>query len=349
MLRTDELQPKHCMITIVLFIAIVVFFEQPSIVLLENFSFDRLRQIADPAPFKRLCSSSLLHLNQTIKHIAAIRNIYVINLPRRPDRRTTSIALLQALQLDAHIVPALDIYSPQVLSRSHLVYTGQLTLLELACWASHMQIWTEIAAVAAASGQNETWSLIFEDDIDLETTTVNILRSFPDDLWSQPDMIYLGHCGNPPGPLLYRGLEDYRVHRALNPSCTHAYALRSGAASRLVHLLSTPVRAVDDDIVRLVNAGKLSIFSIHPPLATQQLITFPHPSDVNPPKNTWIYVIKLRINFFVKWWHGVEFVTALKDSALARANLSEADDWREMYESALWLVQDPNSSITVIN
>lgn len=349
MLRTDELQPKHYMITIVVFIAIVVFFEKPSIVSLENFSLYRLKKIAAPAPFKRLCSSSLLHLNQTIKHIAAIRNIYVINLPRRQDRRTSSIALLQALHLDAHIVPALDIHSPQVLSRSHLVYTGQLTLLELACWASHMQIWTEIATAAATSGQNETWSLIFEDDIDLETRTVDILQSLPHDLWSQPDMIYLGHCGNPPGLLLYHGLADYRVHRAFNPSCTHAYALRSRAASRLVHLLSTPVQAVDDAIVRLVNAGKLSIFSIHPPLATQQLITFPHPSDVNPPKNTWIYVIKLRINVFVKWWQGVEFVTALKDSALARANLNEAEDWREMYESALWSVQDRKISITVFN
>ena len=295
----------------------------------QHFSLHRSRKITDPAPFSRLSPPSLLHLNQTIKHIAAIQQTYLINLPRRQDRRTTSIALLQTLHLDAHIVPALDIHAPQVLSRIHLVHTGKITLLELACWASHMQIWTEIAATA--SPQNDTWSLIFEDDIDLEMMTVNILQSFPDDLWSQPDMIYLGHCGNPPGTLLYRGLLDYRVHRALNPSCTHAYALRSSAAARLVRLLSTPLRAVDDDIAVLGKEGKLLIFSIHPPLARQQSITFSRPSDVNLLDNTWPITAKKQINALVEWWQGVEFVAALKNSALARANLSEAGKWRQRH------------------
>ena len=347
LLYIDERQPKYRLIALVLFILLVILIGPWNVLLLSNFSLYRLRKITDPVPFPRLSPPSLLHLNQTIKHIAAIQQTYLINLPRRQDRRTTSIALLQTLHLDAHIVPALDIHAPQVLSRIHLVHTGKITLLELACWASHMQIWTEIAATA--SPQNDTWSLIFEDDIDLEMMTVNILQSFPDDLWSQPDMIYLGHCGNPPGTLLYRGLLDYRVHRALNPSCTHAYALRSSAAARLVRLLSTPLRAVDDDIAVLGKEGKLLIFSIHPPLARQQSITSSHQSDVNPQKNTWVYGIKTRIDFFVEWWQGVEYWPASKDSALARANLSRADDWRKMHEGALWSVDNPNISVTLIS
>ena len=63
--------------------------------------------VVDEKPFEQLSPSSLLHLNQTIKRIAAIDRIFIINLPARTDRRTTAIALFQTLHLDIHIVPAL--------------------------------------------------------------------------------------------------------------------------------------------------------------------------------------------------------------------------------------------------
>ena len=320
-------------------------FEYRYSIFLPRVRFRQPTRTSDPTPFQRLSSSSFLHLNETIKRIAAIENVYVINLPRREDRRITSIALFQTLHLDAHIVPALNIHSPEVLSRRHLIDTGRITLLELACWASHMQIWTEIASLP----ENDTWTLIFEDDIDLEVTTVDILQSFPRDLWSQPDMIYLGYCGNPPGALLYDGLEDYRVHRAINPSCTHAYAIRSSTASRLVRLLSPPLRAVDDEIARLGNEGVLSIVSIHPPLAIQRLTSSSHPSDVNPPQDTWLYQVKKAINSFIDWCKGVEVIDQLKDSAFARANLSKANDWRKQHEGTHWRVTNSTLSTTVIS
>ncbi|CAF4245846.1 unnamed protein product, partial [Rotaria sordida] len=175
---------------------------------------------------------------------------------------------------------------------NHLVRNGQLTLVELACWASRFQIWSAITT----SDDNDSWSLIFEDDIDLETFTSEVLQSFPHDLWNKPDLIYLGSCGNISGSMICEEAYGYRIHRALNPNCTHAYGIRSHAAAKLLRLLSSPRRAVDDEIVRLLNSEKLLIFSIHPSLALQKMTTPSNPSDVNPVKLLWLFQVKVWIN-----------------------------------------------------
>jgi GR25 family glycosyltransferase involved in LPS biosynthesis len=288
---------------------------------------------------ERPLKSTFLHINGTIKHLGAAKQIYIINLPYRKDRRTGSIALFQTLNFDAFMVPALSIHSPEVVSRTHLTQKSRMRLIEIACWASHMQLWLEIA-----DSQNDTWAFIFEDDIDLEMSTFDVLESFSLDLWNIPDMIYLGYCGDPPGPVIYEGIQGYRVHRAINPSCTHAYAIRSRTASKLIHLLSSPRRAIDDEIVRLVEDEKLLVFSIHPPLALQQAITSSHPSDINPVKHTLIYKINSWVNFLCQWWRGVEFIDKLKDSALARSDFNKANEWRTKHDNGIWQNEEMNFS-----
>ncbi|CAF1172856.1 unnamed protein product [Rotaria sordida] len=287
--------------------------------------------------------STLLHINGTIKHIGQIKQIYIINLPNRPDRRTSTIALMKTLHFDAFIVPAHTINSPEVASRNHLVRNGHITLVELACWASHMQIWSAIAD----SKSNDTWSLVFEDDIDLETFTSEVLKSFPHDLWNKPDLIYLGSCGNIPGSMIYEGAYGYRIHQALNPSCTHAYAIRSRTAAKLLRLLSSPRRAVDDEIVLLSNSQKLLVFSIHPPLALQRSISPSNPSDINPVKPTLLFEVRVWISFILQWWRDVEVVDKLKDSALARADFDKAAEWRKKNEHGIWQNENRNNSVCI--
>lgn len=276
-------------------------------------------------PFKPLSSSMMLHIDGHIKNIANIKQIYIINLPNRSDRRRNSIALMQTFDLDALIIPAYTIHSPEVVARTWLVRHGRITLVELACWASHMQVWSNIIA----SNNSNSWSLIFEDDIDLEMVTLEVLNSFPSDLWNKTDLIYLGYCGNQPGSMIYEGAYGYRIHRALYPSCTHAYAIQSSSASKLLRLLSSPHKAIDDEIVDLTNNEKIQVFSIHPPLAIQKSITSSNPSDVNPLKDTlWFHFIRW-INSILEYLRGAEFVDKLKDSAFARSNLSRAEEWRK--------------------
>ncbi|CAF3882215.1 unnamed protein product [Rotaria sp. Silwood1] len=235
---------------------------------------------------------------------------------------------MQTLHFDAFIVPAYTIHSSEVVSRKHLLHNGRITLVELASWASHMQVWSEITF----SKSNDSWYLVFEDDIDLETLTTEILQSFPDDLWRKPDLVYLGSCGNIPGSKIYEGAYGYRIHQALNPSCLHAYAIQPQTAAKLLNLLSSPRRAADDEIVLLSNSQKLLVYSIHPPLALQRLTTPSNPSDLHPEKVYRLSRFKAKIDSMIRWWRGVELVDKLKDSALAKANIDKAVEWREKNE-----------------
>ncbi len=200
-----------------------------------------------------------------------------------------------------------------------------------------MRIWITIVNYTSSHHDNK-WSLVFEDDIDLEIDTPNIMQTFPRTIWNDADLIYLGHCANPPGKLIYQSSQHmYRIHQALNPSCTHAYAIRTHIAKKLVYLLSKPSRPIDDSIVKLVHKHQLIVYSIHPPLAIQKEVTKKNPSDVNQiNRQSFIYRIQLSIYTFLQWWNGVEFYEKLNKSAFKKANLTKAKQWRKMYEKEIW-------------
>lgn len=282
-------------------------------------------------PIQRLLNSTLIHIHGSIKHLGPAKQIYIINLPHRQDRRTGSIGLFQKLQFDAFIVPGYTVHSPEVISRIHLTKTNPIRLCEIACWASHTQLWLEVATLP-----NDTWIFIFEDDIDLELSTFDILQSFPLDLWIKPDMIYLGYCGNAPGQLIFKGIENYRIHQALHPGCTHAYGIRSYSAKKLLQFLSSPHKPIDDTIIDLVNEKKLLIYSIHPPLALQQLNTSVQPAEITPQRSQLMFKIKTWTNYIFDRWTGAEFGNKLKNSTLTKVNLKEADQWRKIYENKIW-------------
>jgi len=289
-------------------------------------------------PIKALDRSLLFHINGSIKHLGQARPIYIINLPSRSDRRTQAIALIQTIDLEAFIVPAYSVYSPEIRLRNQNRHELFLKLTELACWASHMRVWITIANYTSSSSNDNIWSLVFEDDIDLEIETPCIMQTFPSSIWNEADLIYLGHCANPPGKLIYQSSEHiYRIHQALHPSCTHAYAIRSSIAEKFVSLLSEPSQPVDISIIELVNKHRLIVYSIHPPLAIQKPVTKTNPSDVNLiNRQSFIYRIQFSIYTFIQWWNGVEFYEKLNKSTLKKANLTKAKQWRKIYEKGIW-------------
>ena len=286
---------------------------------------------------KPLNRSLLLHINGRIKQLGQAYPIYIINLPSRIDRRTESIALMQTIDLEAFLVPAYPVRSPEILpsnrNRNNLFFTST----ELACWTSHMRVWITIAH--NTSGCNDDrWSIIFEDDIDLEMDTVHIMQSLPSSIWAEADLIYLGHCANPPGKLIYQfPTHNYRVHQALHPSCTHAYAIRSRTARILMSSLSSPSQPIDNAIVQLAKQLHLVVYSIHPPLVIQKPVSMSNPSDVNLiDRQSWMYRIQLLIYTFIQWWNGVELSEKLNQSAFERTNLISATEWRRTYETGIW-------------
>lgn len=277
--------------------------------------------------------SLLFHINGTRKCLGKASPIYILNLPSRSDRRTESIALIQTFDFEAFIVPAYSTDSPEIILHNQNRNKFFLKSTELACWASHMRIWMTIS-----SDTSSHWSIVFEDDIDLEIDTPDIIQTFPHSVWNDADLIYLGHCANPPGKLIYQSSKHiYRIHQALHPSCTHAYAIRKHIARKFVYLLSKPSRPIDDSIIKLINKHQLTVYSIHPPLAIQKAVTNKNPSNVNQiNRQSLIYHIQLSIYTFLQWWNGVEFYDKLNKSAFENANLTKAKQWRNMYEKGIW-------------
>ena len=285
--------------------------------------------------WRPLAQSQLLRIDGTQKSLGQASPIYIINLPSRLDRRIDSIAVAQKLDLQAVLVPAYSIDSPEISQLNHsYIHHFFFKSTELACWASHMRLWKTIA-----KNPYSQWTLIFEDDVDLELDIVNIMQSFPKTIWEEPDLIYLGHCANPPGPLIYQSIHsNHRVHRAGHPSCTHAYAIRSASMEKLIDLLSNPQRPIDDSIVNLVENEQLLAYSIHPPVAVQRAVSTSNPSDVNrSDRHSWKYRVQYSIYTFLQWWNGVEFYEGLNQSTLQRSDRTKANYWRQRNERGIWL------------
>ena len=319
-------------------ICLLLFLLSLAIYYLIDRGFGRSSQAAQSDTIQLLAplrEAQLLRIDGTQRSLGQASPIYIINLSTRLDRRTDSIALMQRLELQAFLAPAYSLHSPAMKQLNHSYFHPFfLKSTELACWASHMRLWLTIA-----KNPQSPWTLIFEDDIDLELDIVNIMQSFSKAIWNEPDLIYLGHCANPPGQLIDRPIQsNYRIHQALHPSCTHAYAIRSKSVHKLIDLLANPQRPIDDSIVELVDNGLLLAYSVHPPLAVQKDVSKSNPSDVNRiDRQSWRYRVQYSIYTFLQWWNGVEFHEALNQSTLERSNRQEANKWRKLNEQGNWL------------
>ena len=271
-----------------------------------------------------------------------ISSISIINLPRRVDRRIDSIGLMQKLYLQASIVPAYSISSPEIVQLAN--HRSSLTSTELACWASHVRLWMTLHRhhydrSLRTNDSSVKWMMILEDDIDVEADLVQRLRSFPSSIWSMADLIYLGHCANPPGRLVYRSIRyDYRIHHALHPTCTHAYLIRSTSLYKLISSLSRPVKPLDESIVDLVHRNSVVVLSVHPPMAEQKVVDESNPSDVNliDRRSLW-YRLSYGVYCLLQWWTGVEKDVGLLRPTLKHVNRQRANGWRKEHEHSIWI------------
>ena len=181
---------------------------------------------------------------------------------------------------------------------------GKTTVLSkqmVACWHSHLQLIRRIVRAP-----EHRVAIVFEDDVDLEwdveARLVALWPYMPQD-W---DIVFLGPSHNPvrhrdkpaappfhpfhpfppanahsPGycwsdesrnaPII--SINETSLHPSYSPQCTHAYALSTRGARRLLEYLRHPAfaysRAIDQAIAWLVRRGHLKSYSIVPPVAIQ--------------------------------------------------------------------------------
>ncbi|CAG8559710.1 12070_t:CDS:1 [Acaulospora colombiana] len=179
-------------------------------------------------------------------------------------------AVANALNLDFDFFEAISKDDYKTLNE----YESDLAPPQKACYVSHYKVWQLVA-------QRNSSALILEDDVDFEmnisSVMLEILRILPAD-W---EMLYLGHCsqedfGEPLGES-----SGFKLFKSTRPSCTHAYAVSSSGAAKLLELLVNPKMPVDVELVFNIEPGKIISYSIEPPLIAQWKSP-DNPSDISP-------------------------------------------------------------------
>ncbi|KNC98460.1 uncharacterized protein SPPG_06160 [Spizellomyces punctatus DAOM BR117] len=251
-------------------------------------------QVRLDLPFAPFTSTETVHIPGT--STLGFSRIYVLNLVTRTDRRAYMETLVRSLNLDVHIVPALTPASSELLPYRHLLHErgwlnvgGYLREPELACWGSHMKIWSDVVA------SNLSSALVMEDDVDIEWEIEEIWAQLQKGLESTTgldgwDIVYLGHCFNKAGPVLYRSMYTTRnggqvvhsIREARESFCTHAYAVSHRGAMKLLRLLRDTDRSVDWALNRRRRKAHLRLLSVHTPLIIQLRKSADNPSDVHP-------------------------------------------------------------------
>lgn len=292
--------------------------------------------------FRSLNRSEILFLDGPVKNFSSISSIFVLNLPKRVDRRTEMIGILRRLKFSAFFVPALSADSELIDFHDRWFFKRT----EFACWASHLRLWRSIEQNFLSQRTNSSWFLIFEDDVDLESNFQEIIFDFPESIWHEADLIYFGHCANPPGVLFHRSLSfRYRIHQAIHPSCTHSYAVKSSIISRLIRSMSKPTEPIDNALIKSIKTNSFRAFSLHPPVVQQKQVSTTNPSDVNLADRTRLfYRIQFRIYQFLQWWNNVEPEEKLQSSTLETINRNDAIEWRKNNERGIWLLSHSNIS-----
>ncbi|KAL0572746.1 hypothetical protein V5O48_009226 [Marasmius crinis-equi] len=207
-------------------------------------------------------------------------------------------------------------YTPTL--RKHMI----ISPARVACWHSHLEI---IRHVARNEEGSNTMTIILEDDVDIEIDVRQRLSKVWNLLPPDWDIIFLGHCWSNEttyAPLLPRdnascsdlttecgswaGNASFPnlLHPSYAPQCTHAYVLSSSGAKKLYGHLSYPPfaysRAIDQAFAWLVKSGRLSAFSVVPPVAVQR----------RPPRYGWLS----RIPFLGRWFQNESDVWSRRSS-----------------------------------
>ncbi|KAI0782186.1 hypothetical protein C8Q75DRAFT_801274 [Abortiporus biennis] len=176
-----------------------------------------------------------------------------------------------------------------------------LSAPKIACWYSHLKVIETIAFDGHTPGNNaiqdNSVSLVLEDDIDMELDIEERLRSLWHLLPDGWDMVYLGHCWSDESRFpalsdsssrssslfgLHDGLpklvapHQNMLHPSFAPKCTHAYALNRRGARRLMRHLLHPSfaysRALDQALAWLIESGRIKSYSIVPSVVAQRKI-----------------------------------------------------------------------------
>ncbi|OZJ06063.1 hypothetical protein BZG36_01080 [Bifiguratus adelaidae] len=199
-------------------------------------------------------------------------HIYVINLPRRNDRRLIMDEVADLLDIDIDYFKATDMtgLEGKVSDEMRLEHPAQA-----ACYQSYVEVWKDVVKHDYAS------VVVLEDDADpardIKHYAQKSLQMAPKD-W---DIIFIGHCSN-------REWEQWPISKKFDqlrpstaPLCTHGYMLSQAGARKLIEKIGVVQWAVDEMIIQLVYARAINAFSLWPTRIGQHRKADNADSDIN--------------------------------------------------------------------
>ncbi|MBB5372003.1 glycosyltransferase family 25 protein [Acidocella aromatica] len=173
--------------------------------------------------------------------------IYVISLDRVPERREHMRAQMARLGLAHEIVQAVDGREPiegleRIYDRSRRLrtYGSDLTLAEIACCLSHLEVCRRIAASEAGIG------LVLEDDVVLSDTVAPVLAELAGMRRGSFEVVRLAGLRERRGRIVRRLSGGYDLARlAVGPCGAQAYVVTAAGARKLISYCTPITQQID--------------------------------------------------------------------------------------------------------
>jgi len=188
--------------------------------------------------------------------------IFVINLARSPERRTSIEQQLSLLNLKYEIIEAVDgsklSYSEILIETKAINYA--LNCGEIGCSLSHISVYKKIIA------GNVPLALVLEDDALISRVTIEALNEIEKLNITTPTVTLL--TDGPKyinKPLHHSQTGKYRIYRVLEAACSHGYVINNSAARKMAEFLY-PVWMVADKWQILNEYSICNVEAVIPPV-----------------------------------------------------------------------------------
>lgn len=169
---------------------------------------------------------------------------------------------IESMRADGLLKPKWETYRYRISNENEKTMRG-----EVGCYMSHLKLLEKIA-----EDPYDGWTIIFEDDIDLEPDfQERLLKQLPY-LKEEVDMVYVGSLNQPTcEDEKRRGADLCEVG---NPWGTHAYMVNRNSAKKIRDLIGYIDREIDIKYVTLIKEGKIDAFVVVPTLVKQNMDEF---------------------------------------------------------------------------
>ncbi|WP_337025173.1 glycosyltransferase family 25 protein [Pantoea anthophila] len=187
--------------------------------------------------------------------------IFVINLARSPERRSSIEQQLSLLNLNYEIIDAIDgsqlSYSDIIKETRPLSYA--VTCGEIGCALSHINIYRKMVR------ENIPIALVLEDDAVLDYRSTQVMHELEKICNQSPTVTLLTETSQYIGKPKYALNDQLSIYNVLEASCSHGYIINFQAAIKLAAFLY-PVWMVADKWQILREYSVCNVEAVIPPI-----------------------------------------------------------------------------------